>query len=104
MVVFDLTMPSIGSWNGRWSGGGERFAKVLRLPKAQEAALDGQAFYHTFSDGWVACIEARRVDARAAAKARKQSRGFCGYDWMVDSIVQHGRIVLPVRPSSGSGP
>jgi hypothetical protein len=28
----------------------------------------------------------RAVDAKEARQIRKKSEGFCGYDWMIDSI------------------
>ncbi len=36
MVVFELGMPEIRSWNGRWSGGGRLYAKTRpdrKVPK-----------------------------------------------------------------------
>ncbi len=35
----------------------------------------------------------REVDGKEARRVRKESKGFCGYDWMVDEIRQHGRIL-----------
>lgn len=33
------------------------------------------------------------VDSREAARMRKESKGFCGYNWMVDSIISYGEIL-----------
>lgn len=33
------------------------------------------------------------ADSKEAAKLRKRSAGFCGYDWMVDSLLMDGRIL-----------
>lgn len=92
MILFTLSMPSISSWNGQWSGSGQKYQRVRRLPKEQELALDGGRFTYAFGDGWVACVTTTQIDAKAAAKVRRQTDGFCGYDWMVNSIVKHGEI------------
>ncbi len=35
-LVFTLTMPNNNSWNGRWSGAGNLYAKVLALGSAKK--------------------------------------------------------------------
>lgn len=37
-----------------------------------------------------------KADAKTANRAQKNSVGFCGYDWMIDSILEHGSIVKPL--------
>lgn len=57
---------------------------------------DGTGYwYYSFGDGWAAS-----VSARVMSKGERSSRsdGFCGYDWMVRSILTHGDI----RPSVGA--
>lgn len=90
MIQFTLTMPSRGSWDGRWSGEEKLYAVIKRLTKKKEDQLDGQRFYHNWSDGWGANITCKKVDAKEAAKVRKKSSGFCGYNWMIDNIVWYG--------------
>ena len=34
----------------------------------------------------------RQVDRMTANKLRKESDGFCGYDWMIEEIRSEGRI------------
>ncbi len=96
-VVFELTMPGVGSWNGRWSGESKYYAVTRSASKKYEAelrkALEKPSYYYSWSDGWAASVHVREVDAKEAAKCRKKSQGFCNYGWMVDSILKYGRIV-----------
>ena len=96
VVVFALTMPGIGSWNGRWSGEGRYYARVKRNNEVP-AAVKGQEFRYRWDEGWEACITVRKVDAREAAKLRSRSDGFLRYDWMIESIIKHGEIRKPER-------
>ena len=57
------------------------------LDKKRIVELDGKSFSYRWDDGWTACVSCRIVDAKEAAKLRKKNRGFCGYDWMVRSII-----------------
>jgi hypothetical protein len=98
-VAFALSMPSVASWNGKWSGAAKRyvivrsFRKPPTRPDDSPVAPPGGGYYtYHFGDGWAAAVRAEEVDAPTARKLRRASDGFCGYDWMVDSILQHGRI------------
>jgi hypothetical protein len=99
MIAFHLSMPGVGSWNGRWSGEGNVYVKVVsfgRGAKAQDreaAVVAASPFYYAFGDGWAASIEVEVVDSTEARKLRRKSAGFCGYGWMVDEIIEHGRIL-----------
>lgn len=98
ILCFTLSMPGVASWNGRWSGEGRLYAKVINLGKSQKADLKGQElikgspYRYFFGDGWVASVSVREVDAKETAKIRRKSQGFCGYDWMIDSIRYYGMI------------
>lgn len=97
MIVFELSMPQVGSWNGEWTGSKNYYAIVRNLgrtkvAKAKEALLDGSSFYHNFGDGWGMSIKVRKITAQEATKIRKQSNGFYGYEWAVDSILRYGKI------------
>jgi hypothetical protein len=96
MISFELSMPNVGSWNGKWSGEGNLYARTRSIkPKEREAEILAQKYFHyNFGDGWSAGITVRKVNAKEAAKIRKASRGFCGYDWMIDSIVRTGSITI----------
>lgn len=96
ILAFVLTMPSNNSWNGKWSGDDKLFVVTRNFigakSKARAAEISEQSYYHNFGDGWTAKVEVRTVDSAAAEKLRKKSKGFCGYDWMIDSIIQQGEI------------
>ena len=98
MLVFELTMPNRGSWNSQWSQQNERHIIVRRendvhdKEKLQNILETGDYWYH-WSDGWSACVTVTKMDARSTNKLKKISAGFCGYDWMVDSIIQFGEIL-----------
>ena len=91
-LVFELSMPSRSSWNGKWSGDEKKFLLVRPIRNEKDAELSGKYFGHAFGDGWVAGVDITTVDAAGARAARKKSAGFCGYDWMVDSILRCGEI------------
>jgi hypothetical protein len=91
LVCFELSMPGINSWNGKWSGEGRLYARVesFRSKKAIARAKEmvSTGYYHyDFGDGWRAGVTVREVDTKEARKIRAKTQGFYGYDWMVDSI------------------
>lgn len=95
ILCFELSMPHAASWNGRWSGQDD--VHIITKTDRQIGAkrireLDGKTFYYRWGDGWCACIDCRIIDAKEAAKLRKNNRGFCGYDWMVRSIITEDKI------------
>lgn len=97
ILAFRLNMPGVRSWNGRWSGEGKDYVKVVTLrgkageTKGRQILSEG-SFDYCFGDGWLARVDVEEVGSAGAARLRKKSAGFCGYDWMVDSIVKNGRI------------
>lgn len=100
ILCFELSMPNVGSWNGKWSGEADYYAKTRSFGRGKEAIakaseiLDAGYYHYNFGDGWSAGVSVRRVDSRESAKIRRRSRGFCGYDWMIDSILKHGTILI----------
>jgi len=90
LAVFELSMPSANIWNSRWSREEEYHALVREIP--EELKLG--AYRYSFGDGWIAQVAVREVDSRTAKKIKKDSSGFCGYEWMVDSILEHGEIKI----------
>ena len=88
-VEFRLAMPGKSSWDGKWSGEGRNHTLVRELDDDQAAQLNGQAWSYGWSDGWRAEVHARIVCMGAALAP---SHGFNGYDWMVASILQYGKI------------
>lgn len=100
IISFILSMPNNNAWNGKWSGEDRCYAKVINLGRTKKAEklgteiLEKGYFYYNFGDGWGAGVTAKEVDAKEAAKIRKKSVGFCGYEWMIDSI----RRDLTIKP------
>ena len=92
-VEFKLSMPGRNSWNGRWSGEERNYTIVKSLRDSVALDLLGergsQSWSYAWKDGWCANVRARIV---MPGERLKKSDGFCGYDWMIDSILQYGRI------------
>lgn len=92
-VEFTLSMPGVASWNGRWSGEGRHYAIVRSVGAKGMSTLalaDGRGRWsYAFGDGWHAAVEARVL---AKSERAGRSDGFCGYDWMVASIIATGKI------------
>ena len=116
LVSFELTMPKVNSWNGKWSGEDKKFYHIRNVDKKTGEKLMQDAvsyplykglferekvgetspqkkYYYNFGDGWGANITAEVVTAKEASKRRKASSGFCGYEWMVDSIILYNEIL-----------
>ena len=93
MLSFELTMPNVGSWNGKWTGEGQKRYRTRRVVKAKEVELANKSYYYNFGDGWGASVIVESVDSKEAVKRRRKSAGFAGYDWMIDEILEHGRIL-----------
>lgn len=88
-VKFILTMPNVGSWNGKWSGEKDEFSIIKKIPEKLFKQFQLPAtFHYNFGDGWTACIEMRLAKSR-----EKATNLFCGYDWMIDSILEHKKII-----------
>lgn len=91
-VLFKYTSPNVGSWNGKWSGEGRRYEKVVKMDRVKATAL--KSYYrYDFGDGWSAGIVVSQIDGKAAAESRRKTVGFCGYDWMISDILTKGEIV-----------
>ena len=92
MILFKLTMPNVGSWNGKWTGEGNLYCISRKLSKPIEENLDGKDFFYRWEDGWSACVSCTKMSAVEARRLTKKSKGFYGYNWMVDSILKYGEI------------
>ena len=97
ILMFTLSMPNIGSWNGKWTGTGNTYCRFRTVTKAIGEELlkgkDNQYFHYDFGDGWSACITVNHVDGKTKQKFNRKSGGFCGYDWMINSILANGEIL-----------
>ena len=91
LMAFELNMPKVASWNGRWSGEGRPYVRVENVTKKQ--AVQPGRYGYDFGDGWRASVTVKQVDSPTARKLRRKSAGFCGYDWMIREIKKYGRIL-----------
>ena len=92
MIVFELSMPNRGSWNNKWSGDNEIFVRCYDQRKVPKEYWN-KSFYHSWDDGWTACVTTRQVSYKEAQKLKQKSKGFYGYDWMITSIIRYGKII-----------
>jgi hypothetical protein len=91
MIVFELLMPNVGSWNNRWTQSDKLFIRTRPERTVPKEYWEKSFFYH-WDDGWTACVTTFRLSATEARKLEKRSDGFCGYDWMINSIIKNGDI------------
>lgn len=94
-AVFMLTMPAVGSWNGKWTGAGEFYAvtkKILERGKQLYPNLRQGNYSYDFGDGWRANINVEFVTPSKAKEIEKKAKGFMNYEWMIASILKHGKI------------
>jgi len=89
-VEFRLSMPNVGSWNGKWTSSAKNYSLVINLAnkKCEELGIgpNGKYWHHSWDDGWGAGITARIM---FKGEKKPKSDGFCGYDWMVYNIIDH---------------
>lgn len=89
-VEFKLSMPHAGSWNRQWSSAGRNFTVTRRMSELSASRLGiPRSWRHAWDDGWCAAIDARVM---GKGERSEKSHGFCGYEWMVDSIIRCGKI------------
>ena len=99
IICFELTMPNRGSWNGAWSGENKGHFIIHQFTKQQLSKIPHiiGAWDYSWNDGWVARIESYTVDSKTAQRLKRRNAGFCGYDWMVASIIKNNKIIYPER-------
>jgi hypothetical protein len=97
ILSYKLSMPNVGSWNGRWTGESNQYYVVRKYDNKKALSIlnnkESNSWYYNFGDGWGAGVRAEIVDSKEAAKRRKVSKGFAGYEWMIDEIETHGEIL-----------
>ena len=93
MIIFKLSMPHNNSWNGRWSGENDVHI-ITKQDKCVPEDRVGQSYYYDFGDGWCACVDVIKMSGNSSEyrKMIRNNRGFCGYGWMVDSIIHNDEI------------
>lgn len=92
-LSFELTMPQRGSTDGKWGGDNRRhiiinnltFFTVWKILKGDST----KDFLYNFGDGWLAQVKVTKLDS---TKKIPRSTNFCGYAWMIDSIITNGYI------------
>lgn len=100
ILSFTLSMPNVASWDGKWSGQDRLYVKVHNFGRGKsgdaeaQEILDKGYFHYSFGDGWSAGVTVKEVDSREALRLRSKSAGFCGYDWMIDSIIKNMKITV----------
>ncbi len=94
ILSFTLSMPNVASGDGKWSGQDRLYVKIHNLGSKVRAKeiLDKGYFHYDFGDGWSAGVTVKEVDGRESRRLRRKTDGFCGYDWMVNSIITHMKI------------
>ena len=96
-LVFTLSMPKVNTWNGHWSGENDKHVKAVKLTTKQEKQLPdiiNKDFGYRWEDGWYANVHVQLVDSASEKNHLiKGSKGFCGYDWMIQSLIKHGRVI-----------
>ena len=74
------------------------YAKVVSFSNskagnvAANKILEHKSYDYRWSDGWSASISVRKVEGAESRSIERRSQGFCGYEWMIDSIRKHGKI------------
>lgn len=99
IYAFELTMPRFNTWNGQWSGQDKRYIKIRQFVESSDVQIETRDYQYDFGDGWVANVKVSRIDRDKKAELIKISDGFLGYEWMIDSIIQHGRIITQCTSS-----
>lgn len=92
-ILFILTMPHNNSWNGHFSGEDKTYARCLPYRKGQYPNLKEGKYNYDFEDGWMAQVEVRFTNATETRSIMKKSVGFMTYDWMIEDLKVHGRIL-----------
>jgi len=97
ILSFRLSMPNRGSWDGNWSGEGHKYIRTRSFRTKAEVAkaqkiVDKGSYHYSWPDGWGANVRVEIINSKESAKIRRKTDGFSGYDWMIDSIIEHGVI------------
>jgi hypothetical protein len=92
-LAFVLSMPGRSSWDDRWSGQDALHADFASVSKGTaDRVLEKGSYSYSWGDGWCAAVQVSQPDVIALRKMRRTSKGFCGYGWMITSIIEKGRI------------
>jgi hypothetical protein len=103
LIGFYLELPP-NPWN-IWPLEEKLFARVRCIRKPWLAVLEAVrqgSFTHTLGDEWIVRIHVKEIDQKEAARIRKTSVGFGVYEWMIESIMAHGKIEYRPRKKTWS--
>ena len=99
ILSFTLSMPNNNSWNGKWSGDGKLYVqtKNFKGKKNEELAkriLNQEYYSYHWDDGWTVRVTINKVNGNESRRLNRKSLGFYGYDWMINSIIKHNKIII----------
>ncbi len=95
ILLYTLSMPNNNAWNGKWTGNSKSYTDDRKVNIEEGKKILAKApFFYNFGDGWRAKVDVKQVTRPEAAKAAKKSDGFCGYNWMITSIIIHNNIQI----------
>lgn len=97
IFAFKLSMPNVGSWNGRWTGEDNLYIRFRKMTnkRIEETGIKEGSYRYNFGDGWSANVNVFVVDGKERQRLQRKSKGFAGYDWMIDSIIKNEKIIVP---------
>jgi hypothetical protein len=84
-IIAELNMRTCGSWNGKWSGEGDKYTKVFSLREKDKKYIGD--YNYRWDDGWSLSITIREANPRERVTNR-----FSGYEWMIKSIKKYDGI------------
>lgn len=100
-ICFRLTVPKVRIRNGNFKGNDNIYAKVINFYRYSKEQMEQarkilkKKHYHSWwNDGWKISVSVMKVNAKEARKIKRESYGFCGYDWMIDSIILSQKILV----------
>ena len=97
ILSFEITFPNVGSWNGVFTGAKNlHFAFKIVTKQEGESLMQNNEyrnFYYNFGDGWGCNVKMTIISASDKRKIEKRNMGFMGYNWMIDSIIKHDKII-----------
>ena len=72
ILSFTLSMPGNNSWNGKWSGAGKLYAKVINFGRTKKAIAKANEILDQMKDKELAEIKAALREAEIPAQIQKE--------------------------------
>ena len=97
-----LTMPNVGSWDGKWHKTVDEYSKEVKILKGAipdetyNKLKNGEEIsgYYNFGDGWGANVTIKRKNKE------KVSGNFSSYSWMIKTLLKDGFIHTDYKDKS----